>query len=99
MGRALTPILQRSILILSGAFNFHNFIQLMSLVGGAELDSLVAKYAHFTEKRPLELGIQMSSSGLGLEGRGKERMACADWLLNSSLANHDFQLWCLESIR
>ena len=99
MGRALTPILQRSILILSRAFNFHNFIQLMLVGGGDELDSCTARYADFTKKRPFELRIQLSLSGLGLDGSGTEKMAYVDWVSNSSLASNGFQSWSSESIR
>ena len=47
----------------------------------------------------MELGIQMSLSGLGLDGMGTDRMASAELGLNMLRTNDVFQVWSSWSMR
>ena len=78
VGRALTTTLHKNIFNLSEPLIFQILDQFTSdwtWTRGFGINSL---YADFTEKQPLDSGIHMSLSSLGLDGSGMDRMACAE---------------------
>ena len=93
VGRALIATLHKNIFNLSGSLIFQILDQLTSEGACAGRFNISSLYADFTEKQPLDSGIYMSLSGLGLNGKGMDRMACAELGLKMSSTSDVFQVW------
>lgn len=93
VGRALTATLHKNIFNLSGPLVFQILAQFTLEGACTGRFSISSLYADFTKKQPLDSRIHMSLSGLGLNGKGMDRMACAELGLKMLSTNDVFQAW------